>query len=68
MKNKNMIFRLEEELSEKVRAFAKERGWGISTVIREALAEYLRWNHFEPDKAAPVVESKPSQSPQASNE
>lgn len=47
MKNKNMIFRLEEQLSDRLRTYAKATGNGISTVIRDALTEYLNWR--QPD-------------------
>lgn len=47
MKNKNMIFRLEEQLSDRLRTYAKATQTGISTVIRDALTEYLNWRQSD---------------------
>lgn len=54
MKNKNMIFRLEEQLSDRLRTYAKATQTGISTVIRDALTEYLNWR--QPDLRPSAVE------------
>lgn len=66
MKNKNMIFRLEEQLSDRLRTYAKATQTGISTVIRDALTEYLNWR--QPDLRPSAAEQDAIDKERASKE
>ena len=44
MKDKRIIFRLDDNLSDKLREYAGKQGLSVSAVIRMAVEEYLKWN------------------------
>lgn len=42
MFDENVFFRIDRKLLDRLDAFAKERGWKRSFVIREAIKKYLK--------------------------